>query len=209
MSLNIPTRKAEVLVRRMGSDTLPAINVKRYIAPAWSPEAIDAEFHCGKSRAEKVAEICYECMVEDFWRECAPAALSSAFPGRRGLTITGEGRSGGTLCVSGLGPVESWDGPEFMRWRKFCRLIRSEILYLETWDAGRELIEANEWAPREDSPDGERQKIRDDRSAERRALEAFFAIHGELDGREWSPDTLEAIAEHVRGAGLTIREAVT
>ena len=34
------------------------------------------------------------------------------------------------------------------------------------------------------------------------------AIVAELDGVEWSPDTLNAIADHLRAAGWAIREPI-
>jgi len=40
----------------------------------------------------------------------------------------------------------------------------------------------------------------------RRPEEALQAIHALMDGKEWSPDTLEAIAVVVRSAGLVIRD---
>lgn len=206
MTLQVPGRKADVLIRHERGKYYPALNVKRYQSPEWSASRINEHFKCGEDRAEKVAAIVYECCVEDFWRDSTAAALSSAFGEHHGLEVFSAGRMGGTLIVEGLPPVESWDAVTLGRWRKFASLIKSEIEYMETWDFGRDMIEANEWAPAEDSPAGERQKIKDNRSAERCALEAFFAIHGELDGKEWSPDTLERIAAHVRGAGLTIRE---
>ena len=36
-------------------------------------------------------------------------------------------------------------------------------------------------------------------------IRALEAIHKILDGRHWSPDTLEEIAEVLRGAGYEIR----
>lgn len=36
--------------------------------------------------------------------------------------------------------------------------------------------------------------------------EALDAIHALVDGQEWSPDTLDAIAEALREAGYTISE---
>ena len=41
---------------------------------------------------------------------------------------------------------------------------------------------------------------------EREAGQTLQAIHANMDGKEWSPDTLDAIAEILRGAGFTIRE---
>lgn len=32
------------------------------------------------------------------------------------------------------------------------------------------------------------------------------AIHAELDGTEWTPETLEAIASHLRAAGYVVRD---
>lgn len=35
------------------------------------------------------------------------------------------------------------------------------------------------------------------------------AIHREMDGKEWSADTLDRIAELLKGAGYEIRDAYT
>lgn len=206
MSLNIPSNKAEVMIRHEHGRTYPGLNVKRYNSPAWTPDKIREHFGCTAERAEKVATICYDVAVEDFWHICADAALATAFGEDHGLEVYSAGRMGGTLIVKGLPDVESWNGVALGRWRKFARLIKSEIEYLESWEWGREMIDANDWAPREGTPAAERQTIDDSKDAQRRALKAFFSIHAELDGHAWDADTLGRIAEHVRGAGLTIRE---
>lgn len=38
------------------------------------------------------------------------------------------------------------------------------------------------------------------------ATRALHAIVNELDAKTWTPDTLEAIAGHLRAAGFEIRE---
>lgn len=217
--VSIPRRKADMEKRYERHEWLPALNVKVYDAPEYTAERIVAEFGCSEAAAERAAQYAYESAQEQFWEQ-ATDSLNFAMLGDErasqfkpcGLKdgpyeVYSDGRSGGWLVVKGLGTVEEMDGPTFQKWRKFARFIGAEIDYLLTWDYGREMIEANEWAPRIDTSEAQRSDIRHDRKAERNALEAFFAIHSELTDKPRDDGTLDRIAGHVRGAGLAIPEA--
>lgn len=220
MSVSIPRCKADVLRdyhSREGRE-LPALNVKSYDRPEYTAERIMREFGCTEAAAERAAENVYESEREQFWEYDALELINHVMHGDDGsefkpsglkespYKVYSEGRSGGWLIVHGLAPVSEWDGAMFQKWRKYARLIKETIAWKLTWEAARELIECNEWAPRADTAKAQRADMQRDSKASRRALEAFFSIHGELDGQTWDPGTLNRIAEHVRGAGLAVRE---
>jgi hypothetical protein len=46
----------------------------------------------------------------------------------------------------------------------------------------------------------------DDSYAPTDAAATLLKIAGELDGHTWTPDTLERIAQHLRAAGLEVRD---
>lgn len=215
--ITIPQRKEDVQVdyHSRREKELPALNVKCYKQAEWTAERIQEHFGCSKVAAEKAVETVYECMVEQFWEQDAPELLNHVMFGDEGgyrpaglkkspYEVYAEGRMGGWLVVEGLPPVSDWNGPMFQRWRKFARLIGETIQYNLTFDAARELIEANEWCPKEATVDG---YARDAQLIPAgRLVDAALAIHCEMNGKEWSPDTLDRIADHLRNAGLGLAE---
>ncbi len=219
MSLNIPSKKADVLIDYHGhgnrGQERPALNVKHYGDVEYTAERIAEHFGCDAATAERAAGWCYESAREQFWEQ-ALDSLNYAFCGGKeydgrykpsGLQdgpykIWAEGRSGGWLVAEGLPDVSTWDAATLQKWRRFARTIQQEMEYLASWDYGREMIEANEWAPKSGTVEANRENART--APTDRLAKAAFEIHGELDGKVWSPDTLNRIADHLRAAGLVV-----
>ena len=216
--ITIPQRKEDVQIdyHSRRHTELPVLNVKCYKQPEWTAGRIQEHFGCSKVAAEKAVETVYECMVEQFWNYSAPELLNHVMFGdesgeykpcgskKSPYEVYAEGRMSGWLVVEGLPSVSDWHGPMFQKWRKFARLIDETIRYNLTFDAARELIEANEWCPKEATIDG---YARDAQlTSAGHLVDAALAIHCELNGKEWSPDTLDRIADHLRDAGLKLAE---
>lgn len=217
MMISIPTTKSEVERRYERGEWYPAINVKVYRGIEYTAEKVAAECGCDMATAERAATWVYESAVEQFWEQ-ALDSLNFAMLGDEkaslykpcGLhdgpyTIECDGRMGGWLVAKGLPALETWNGTALMKWRKFCRLINSEMEYLASWEYAREMIEANDWAPRTGTVEANHENAR--ATPTDRLARAALAIHGELNGQEWKgADTLDRIADHLRAAGLAIAE---
>lgn len=217
-SVSIPRCKADMEKRYERHEWLPAINVKCYKAPKYTSARIAAHFGCDEVTAERAAQFAYDSAVEQFWEQALDSLNFAMLGDERashlkpcGLkdgpyTIEADGRSGGWLIAKGIGTVEAMDGPTFQKWRKFCRFIDAEMKYLASWDYGRNMIEANEWAPKAETSKANRANAR--AAPMDRLAKAALAIHGELDGRGWEAEkVIERIAGHLRAAGLAIAEA--
>jgi len=205
MTVSIPRTKKDRDWRYDRRDhNLPAINVKYYGRTGYTPEKIAEHFGCDEATAERAAQWCYESAVEQFWEQ-ALDSLNFAMLGDEkashlkpcGLNdgpyeIFADGRMGGWLVVRGLGDIAGMSGATFQKWRKFCRFIRDEMTYLASWDYGREMIEANEWAPKADTLEAAAENVRtaDAANLAKVAREA----HKYLNGREWNADTAGNIA---------------
>lgn len=217
--IHIPRKKSEVLIDYHGraGDQFPALNVKHYGPVEYTAERVAEHFGCDKATAERAVGFVYGSAVEIFWEQHALDALNFAMLGDKGASevkpaglgespfkVWAEGRSGGWLVVEGLPDVAAWPGATFQKWRKFARLIRDEMTYLASWDYGREMLEENEWAPKTGTVEANRANAK--ATPDKRLALAALHIHGELDGQEWSPDTLDRIAQHLRNAGLAVCE---
>lgn len=216
--INIPARKADVPrnYHDRNSHDQPTLNVKYYGRVEYTPEKVAAEFQCDEAAAERVAEWCYESAREDFW-ERALDCLNFAMLGDKraceyapcGLKkgpyeIFSAGRSGGWLIVKGLPPVADWDGPTFQKWRKFARLVSQEMNHLASWDYAKDIIEANEWAPKKGSAAAVAENVRCGESA--KLAQVAREVHGILNGREWGADTLEAITDCFTRHGFAVAD---
>jgi hypothetical protein len=215
MTVHIPSKKSEVLTR---GNEHPALNVKHYGSVEYTTARITQEFGCTPETAKRAAEWCYDSAREEFWEQ-ALDSLNFAMLGDKeasqykpcGLKkgpfeIYAEGRSGGWLVATGLPEVATWPAATFQKWRKFARFCAQEMEYLASWEYGKDMIEANEWAPKADTGEA----IRADVAAANpggKLARAALAIHKELDGKEWDgANCLERIAAHLRAAGLAVRE---
>jgi hypothetical protein len=222
MSVSIPRRKADVLrdYHRNGrGQELPALNVKDHgPGVAYTIEALVAHYGCTPEVAEAARDNVYESEREQFWEYDALDLINYCMLGGReydgrykptGLEdgpyrVMCDGRSGGWLIVEGLPPVSEWDGPTFQKWRKYARLIKETMEFKRTLACAIDLIDANEWCPKAETVAGNRRAARLTPTA--RLAQAALAIHGELNGTEWSPDTINRCADHLRAAGLAIAE---
>jgi hypothetical protein len=214
--VTIPKCKGDVLMRNDHGRVYPALNVKYYGDVEYTAARIAKETGCTAETAARVAKWCYEAAIEDFW-ERALDSLNFAMLGDKraseykpcGLKdgpykVYGAGRSGGTLIVEGLPPVEEWNGPTFMKWRKFARLIQEEMEHFTTWEYAKDMIDANDWCPKADTGEAIRADAKD--SNQYGLAAAALAIHELMDGTEWSADTLEAIADELQSVGLKLRD---
>lgn len=213
--VNIPRSKADMEKRYERHEWLPAINVKIYDAPEYTPEKIAAEFGCDAATAERAAEWCYESAQRQFWEDNALDALNFAMLGGDrasevkpcGLNdgpykVWADGRSAGWLVAEGLGTVEDMDGPTFQKWRKFCRLIGQEIDHLLSWEYARDMIEGNDWAPKAGTLDAAAENVRTGDTA--KLAKVAREAHAYLNGREWDSDTAGNIAACFERQGFSI-----
>lgn len=220
MSIQIPSKKSQVLIDYHGTGRLdgerPALNVKHYGQVEYTTERVAQEFGCDQLAAERAVQWCYESAQEQFWEQ-ALDSLNFAMLGEQsekyqpvGLAegpfkVLAEGRSGGWLVVEGLPDVSTWNGTQFMKWRKFARMLKDEMKFLASWEYAKDMIDANEWAPKASTSAANRENAR--AAPIDRLAKAARAIHGELDGCEWDgADCLARIADHLRDAGLEIAE---
>lgn len=213
-SVSIPRRKADMERRYDRHEWLPAINVKYYKPPEYMADRIAKHFGCDDATAQRAAEWCYESAVEQFWEQ-ALDSLNFAMLGDENASkfkpcglnegpysVERDGRTGGWLIAKGIGTIEEMSGPTFQKWRKFCRFIDGEMKYLASWDYGKSMIEANDWCPKADSVAAAAENVRTGDT--RKLAEVARAVHECLNGKEWSADTHEAVADCFDRAGFRV-----
>lgn len=209
----IPVKKSDVLRDYHGygrNRERPALNVKHYGQVEYTAQRIVKEFGCDAETAERAVQFVYESAQEQFWEQARETLnycwygesvekMSRPWP----LKVEAEGRSGGWLVADGLPDVTDWGRSECLKWRKFARMMQEEMRYFATWEFGRDMIEANDWAPKAGTTEANAATAR--ATPDSRLAKAARAIHAELNGREWEgADTLDVIADHLRAAGLEI-----